>query len=116
MRLIELLEEVDERLVTPETRRRVEELMEEIEAGKIGYDEALEKAVSEYMRHYQRLEDGLRQGSSEIAESIRVTLSAHLWPRSLKALKSSTRVLKGFRKNPIMRLNQVASNGGRVLR
>ena len=40
MRLIELLEDVDERLVTPETRRRVEELMAEIEAGRIGYDEA----------------------------------------------------------------------------
>jgi len=34
MRLIELLESVDERLVTPETRRRVEELMAEIEAGR----------------------------------------------------------------------------------
>ena len=39
MRLIELLESVDERLVTPETRRRVEELMAEIEAGKMGYEE-----------------------------------------------------------------------------
>ena len=45
MRLIELLEDVDERLVTPETRRRVEELMAEIEARKIGYDEALESCL-----------------------------------------------------------------------
>ena len=71
MRLIELLEDVDERLVTPETRRRVEELMAEIEAGKMGYDEALEKAVSEYLPLYQRLEDGLRRGSLEIIESIK---------------------------------------------
>ncbi|RJS91383.1 hypothetical protein CW705_03990 [Candidatus Bathyarchaeota archaeon] len=52
MKLIELLEDVDERLVTPETRRRIEELMEEIETGKIGYNEALEKAVSEYLPLY----------------------------------------------------------------
>jgi len=77
MRLIELLESVDERLVTPETRRRVEELMAEIEAGKMGYEEALEKAVSEYLLLYQRLEDRLRRGSSEIAESIKAALSIH---------------------------------------
>ena len=52
MKLIELLEDVDERLVTPETRRRIEELMEEIETGKIGYNEALEMAVSEYLPLY----------------------------------------------------------------
>mgnify|MGYP000492274611 CR=1 FL=1 len=59
MKLIELLEFVDERLVTPEARR-VEKLMTEIEAGKIGYDEALERAVSEYLSLYQKLEDVLR--------------------------------------------------------
>ena len=68
---------MDERLVTPETRRRVEELMAEIEAGKIGYDEALEKAVSEYLPLYQRLEDGLRRCSFKIAKSIRVALTAY---------------------------------------
>jgi len=52
--------------------------MAEIEAGKIGYDEALEKAVSEYLPLYQRLEDGLRRCSSEIAESIRAALSKAL--------------------------------------
>ena len=59
MKLIELLEDVDERLVMPETRRRIEELMAEIEVGKIGYEEALKKIVSEYLPLYQRLEDGL---------------------------------------------------------
>ena len=60
MRLIELLEDVDERLVTPETRKRVEQLMAEIEAGRIGYDEALERAVAEYLPLYQKLEDRVR--------------------------------------------------------
>ncbi|RJS89849.1 hypothetical protein CW705_06945 [Candidatus Bathyarchaeota archaeon] len=59
MKLIELLEDVDERLVMPETRRRIEELMAEIEVGKMGYEEALKKIVSEYLPLYQRLEDGL---------------------------------------------------------
>ena len=59
MKLIGLLESVGERLVTPETRESVEELMAEIEVGKIGYEEALKKIVSEYLPLYQRLEDGL---------------------------------------------------------
>ena len=49
MRLIELLENVDERLVTPETRRRVKELMAEIEAGKVGYEEAVFDAFYEFL-------------------------------------------------------------------
>jgi len=53
------LEDVDERLVMPETRRRIEELMAEIEVEKMGYEEALKKIVSEYLPLYQRLEDGL---------------------------------------------------------
>jgi len=69
MRLIELLGDVDERLVTPETRRRVEELMAEIETGKISYDEALEKAISEYLPLYQRLED-----RSRISKSLRMSV------------------------------------------
>jgi len=59
MKLIGLLESVGERLVTPETRESVEELMAEIEVGKMGYEEALKKIVSEYLPLYQRLEDGL---------------------------------------------------------
>jgi len=43
----------------------------------MGYEEALEKAVSEYLPLYQRMEDRLRRGSSEIAESIKAVLSTH---------------------------------------
>ena len=68
MKLIELLESVDERLVTAETRRRAKELVAEIEAGRMSYEDALERAVSEYLPLYQRLEDRFRRGSSEIAE------------------------------------------------
>ena len=39
---------VDERLVTPETRRRVEELIAEIEAGRMSYEDALERAQNVY--------------------------------------------------------------------
>ena len=34
--------------------------MVEIEAGRIGYDEVLERAVSEYLPLYQKLEHELR--------------------------------------------------------
>jgi len=69
MKLIELLEDVDERLVTPETRR-VEELMAEIEDGKIGYDEALERAISEYLPLYQKLEHELRASMAHPLEGL----------------------------------------------
>jgi len=39
---------VDERLVTPETRRGVEELIAEIEADRMSYEDALERAQNVY--------------------------------------------------------------------
>jgi len=57
MKLIEILESIDRRLVTPETRRRIEELMNEIESGKLGYEEALEKAIQEYKPLYLELKN-----------------------------------------------------------
>jgi len=48
MKLIEVLESIDPKLVTPETRRRIEEMMSRIERGEITYEEALEKATLEY--------------------------------------------------------------------
>ena len=57
MKLIEILESIDRSLVTPETRRRIEELMNEIESGKLGYEEALEKAIEEYKPLYLELKN-----------------------------------------------------------
>ena len=74
MRLIELLEDLDERIVTPETRRRVEKLMAEIEAGKIGYDEALEKVASEYLPLYRELENRLQLSSLEDIREVKRAL------------------------------------------
>ncbi len=48
MRFIEALEEVDKRLVTPETRRYVEEMMRKIEEGEISMEEALREAIRIY--------------------------------------------------------------------
>ena len=59
MKLIDLLESIDERLVTPETRRMVEELMAMIDSGGISYDEALDKALREYEKLFVKLEDAL---------------------------------------------------------
>jgi DNA topoisomerase IA len=66
MRLIELLEAVDERLVTPDTRRMVEELMAMIEAGKISYEEALDRALAEYEQLFKRLEAALSAGGRSL--------------------------------------------------
>ncbi|MCD6260850.1 MAG: DNA topoisomerase III, partial [Thaumarchaeota archaeon] len=56
LRLIEVLESIDPKLVTPETRRRIEELMSMIESGEITYEKALERAVQEYKPLYLELE------------------------------------------------------------
>lgn len=59
VKLIELLESIDERLVTPDTRRMVEELMTMIDSGKISYDEALDEALRKYEELYAKLEISL---------------------------------------------------------
>jgi len=59
MKLIDLLESVDEKLITPDTRRMVEELMAMIDSGGISYDEALDKALREYEELFIKLEDAL---------------------------------------------------------
>jgi len=51
--LINLLKDVDERLVTPDTRRYVEHLMAEVETGRIN----MEKALEEALRLYEELFD-----------------------------------------------------------
>ncbi len=67
MKLIEVLESIDPKLVTPETRRRVEELMNKIEAGELTYEEALEKAVAEYKPLYLELESRISSEASKLA-------------------------------------------------
>ena len=66
MRLIELLESIDEKLVTPDTRRMVEELMAMIDSGGISYDEALDKALREYEELFIKLEDALSARSRSL--------------------------------------------------
>ncbi len=67
MRLIEVLESIDPRLVTPETRRRIEELMRMIEAGEITYEEALEKAAEEYKKLFLELEKRIDEEAEKLA-------------------------------------------------
>ncbi len=52
---IQLLEEIDKRLVTPETRRYVEEMMKKIEEGAISMEYALEKALNIYRELFHKL-------------------------------------------------------------
>ena len=66
MKLIELLESIDEKLVTPDTRRMVEELMAIIDSGGISYEEALERALREYEEMFIKLEDALSARSRSL--------------------------------------------------
>jgi len=69
MKLIEVLEAIDPKLVTPETRRRVEELMSKIEAGEISYEEALEKAIQEYKPLYLELASKISAEAVKLASA-----------------------------------------------
>jgi DNA topoisomerase IA len=66
MKLIELLESIDVKLITPDTRRMVEELMAMIDSGGISYEEALERALREYEEMFIKLEDALSARSRSL--------------------------------------------------
>lgn len=70
MKLIEVLESIDLKLVTPETRRRVEELMGRIERGEVTYEEALEKATLEYKGLFKKLVEKIDEKTAELASAI----------------------------------------------
>jgi DNA topoisomerase IA len=53
--LIKMLKGVDERLVTPETRRYVEQMMVEVESGRLSLEEALNQSVKIYEQLYDEL-------------------------------------------------------------
>jgi len=55
MNFIQLLEDIDRRLVTPETRRYVEEMMSKIEEGEITMETALEKSLKLYRQLFEIL-------------------------------------------------------------
>ncbi len=69
LRLIEVLESIDPKLVTPETRRRIEELMAMIESGEITYEKALERAVQEYKPLYLELESKISSEAIKLASA-----------------------------------------------
>jgi len=77
MKLIEALESVDKRLVTPDTRRYVEELMERIGKGEIEMDEALEKAIEEYKKLYLECEKNADIIEEILSESLRELNEKH---------------------------------------
>jgi DNA topoisomerase IA len=53
--LIKMLRSVDERLVTPETRRYVEQMMIEVESGHLSLEEALNQSIKIYEQLYEEL-------------------------------------------------------------
>ena len=69
LKLIQVLESIDPKLVTPETRRRIEELMAMIESGEITYEKALEKAVQEYKPLYLELENKISSEAIKLASA-----------------------------------------------
>lgn len=58
--LINLLRSVDERLVTPDTRRYVEQLMIDVEMGRRGLEEALGEALKIYEELFDKISARLR--------------------------------------------------------
>lgn len=64
-RLIATLMNVEKRLVTPETRRYVEGLMDKVEHGEKPLEAALEESLSLYEKFYEALEQTLKKANSK---------------------------------------------------
>ncbi|MEM0254045.1 MAG: DNA topoisomerase [Candidatus Bathyarchaeia archaeon] len=59
-RLIKLLESADNRLVTPETRHYIEELMIKVEKGELQLEQALHESLSVYEKLYEAVANRLK--------------------------------------------------------
>lgn len=71
MKLVEALSGVDERLVTPDTRKFVEEFMEMVNKGAKTYDECLEQALKVYEELYKACEAKIKQISEVLAGALK---------------------------------------------
>jgi len=73
IKLIDALSAIDESLVSPETRKRVEEMMMKIEKGEAEMKDAKRVMLSLYKRLFNRLEERI----NEIARSLASTIHNH---------------------------------------
>jgi DNA topoisomerase IA len=73
MRLVDALSGVDERLVTPDTRKFVEDFMEMVNRGTKTYDECLEQALRVYEELYKACEANIKRISEALAGAISPT-------------------------------------------
>ncbi|MEM1965113.1 MAG: DNA topoisomerase [Candidatus Caldarchaeum sp.] len=71
MNLIEALAATDKRLVTPETRRMVEEYMEKIEHGEVELSESLDRSLQLYETLLKACTEKIEEISSLLAESVK---------------------------------------------
>ncbi|MEM1666678.1 MAG: type IA DNA topoisomerase [Nitrososphaerota archaeon] len=71
MKLVEALSSVDERLVTPDTRKFVEEFMEMVNKGTKTYDECLEQALKVYEELYKVCEAKIKDISEVLAGALK---------------------------------------------
>jgi DNA topoisomerase IA len=69
MNLISSLREVDLRLVSPQTRRIIEEYMDMISRGEKKYDEALDETLKIYSTLYRQLESKIHSIADKLAGS-----------------------------------------------
>lgn len=71
MALIESLAEADTRLITPETRRLVEDYMAKIERGETSFQESLEQSLSLYEELLRRCGDKIDEISRRLAQHVK---------------------------------------------
>jgi len=69
-KLIEQLAKVDESLVSPETRRRVEEMMEKIERGEADMEVAMKQMIILYKKLFEKLESRMDEVARTLADAI----------------------------------------------
>ena len=72
--LLELLAKIDSSLVTPETRKLVEETMARVEAGEVSLEEALDETLKIYRELYVKLEERIGIIGETLAKSLSQTV------------------------------------------
>jgi DNA topoisomerase IA len=70
MKFIESLEKIDERLVTPETRKYVEELMNKVGEGRLSFDSALKESLSRYKELFKEILNNIDKVSETLSEGL----------------------------------------------
>jgi DNA topoisomerase IA len=90
--LIECLAGTDPRLVTPDTRRMVDEQMERIDKGEATEEESLEKTIKIYDDLLRKCYSNIDEISSRLAKAVSETFKTAAWKNSSRRKRGTVNI------------------------